>query len=92
MMIKTPKFRCAWLMPILLGLSIGHNAWASEAANDALTTPPALSAVPAPANSPSADMNNDVIVLNPRSDLLQPTAPVKAEKSAKVAKNTKSAS
>ena len=37
-------------------------------------------------------MNNDVIVLNPRSDLLQPVAPVKAEKSTKVAKNTKSAS
>ena len=92
MMIKTPKFRCAWLMPVLLGLSIGQNAWANEAANDDLTTPPALSAVPAPANSPSADMNNDVIVLNPRSDLLQPVAPVKAEKSTKVAKNTKSAS
>ena len=79
-------------MPILLGLSIGQNAWANEAANDDLTTPPALSAVPAPVNSPNADMNNDVIVLNPRSDLLQPAAPVKAEKSTKVAKNTKSAS
>lgn len=89
MMIATPKFRWIWLTPLFLGLSMGQSAWANEAANGDLTAPPALSIIPTSANTPSTDMGNDVIVLNPRSDLLQPTAVVKSEKSAKVVKNTK---
>ena len=93
MMIVIPKFRWTWLTPILLGLSIGQSAWADEAANDDLTTPPALSAIPTATNNSSsgASLGNDVIVLNPRSDLLQPAAPTKAEKSAKAANSTKAA-
>ena len=93
MMIVIPKFRWTWLTPILLGLSIGQSAWADEAANDDLTTPPALSATPTATNNSSsgASLGNDVIVLNPRSDLLQPAAPTKAEKSAKVVNSTKAA-
>ena len=93
MMIATPKFRWAWLTPILLGLSMGQSAWADEAANDDLTTPPALSATPTPANNSSsgASLGNDVIVLNPHSDLLQPAAPTKTEKSAKAINNVKAA-
>ena len=93
MMIAIPKFRWTWLTPILLGLSIGQSAWADEAANDDLTTPPALSAIPTATNNSSsgASLGNDVIVLNPRSDLLQPAAPTKAEKSAKVVNSTKAA-
>ena len=93
MMIATPKFRWAWLTPILLGLSMVQSAWADEAANDDLTTPPALSATPTAANNSSSgtSLGNDVIVLNPRSDLLQPAAPTKAEKSAKVVNSTKAA-
>ena len=93
MMIVIPKFRWTWLTPILLGLSIGQSAWADEAANDDLTTPPALSAIPTATNNSSsgASLGNDVIVLNPRSDLLQPAAPTKAEKSAKVVNSTKAA-
>ena len=93
MMIATPKFRWAWLTPILLGLSMGQSAWADEAANDDLTTPPALSATPTPANNSSsgASQGNDVIVLNPHSDLLQPAAPTKTEKSAKAINNVKAA-
>ena len=93
MMIATPKFRWAWLTPILLGLSMGQSAWADEAANDDLTTPPALSATPTPANNSSsgASLGNDVIVLNPHSDLLQPAAPTKTEKSAKAINSVKAA-